>query len=219
MVDDEVMKSMFPMPGNPWPPEMLITIEDDSAALLELLWIREAWDLHPEGHDLPPLLADQLNRPPTSAVQPGQLTAWQAAWADIWRGCVNHAGAIRDPTLDDRIDLSAVGSPERTKLLNELLGPSWRDEFGNEALTEQYTQWAEAELGPQSHRFHRSADEEPERVSLAALIAAWRAGLTKIVTIPCQGSYTRIIGAHTILVTEETRNNPRTYGDALAAFQ
>lgn len=42
MVDDEVMKSMFPMPGNPWPHEMLFTIEDDSAALLELLWLREA---------------------------------------------------------------------------------------------------------------------------------------------------------------------------------
>lgn len=65
-MDDEVMNSMFPRPANPWPREMLITIENDSAALLELLWIREAWDLHPVGHDLPPLLADQVTRPATS---------------------------------------------------------------------------------------------------------------------------------------------------------
>jgi hypothetical protein len=210
---------MFPMPGNPWPHEMIITIEEDSAALLELLWIRQAWDLHPAGRDLPPILAGEFTRPPTSAVQPDRLAAWQAAWSALWRACVDHAGLIRDPALHDRIHLSAVGSPERSKMLDELVGPSWRDEFGNDALTEQYDQWLEARSGARAPSHHRSADEEPERVSLAALIPAWRAGLTKIVTIPCQGSFTRIIGAHTLLVTEETRNNTRTYSDALAAFQ
>jgi hypothetical protein len=104
-------------------------------------------------------------------------------------------------------------------LLNELYGPSWRDEFSDEALTEEYAALAAARFEAQSRRQHRSLDEEPERASLGALITAWRAGLSKIVTIPCEGPQTRIIGAHALLVTEETRNNPQTYGAALGQFQ
>jgi hypothetical protein len=104
-------------------------------------------------------------------------------------------------------------------MLRQLFGPSWREEFGDEALPVQYTLWSEARFEAQSRRRRRALEEDPERASLNALIPAWQAGLTKIVTIPCQGSYTRIIGPHTLLVTEETRNNAQTYNDALAQFR
>lgn len=212
------------MPGNPWPHEMVITVEDDSHVLLELLWIREAWGLHPAGDDLPPLLSDQFDRPAASALPKPAMTlerieTWGAAWPTIWESCVQHAGLIRDPTQFQRLHATAGGSSEREQLLRELFGPSWREQFGDEALTGEYTAWAEARFEAQSRRLHRSVEEEPERVSLAALIVAWRAGLSKIVTIPCQGSYTRIIGAHTLLVTDETRHNAEGYSDALAGFR
>jgi hypothetical protein len=207
------------MPRNPWPHEMLITIEDDSHVLLELLWIREAWGLDPSGVDLPPLLLDPPERPPASAVARDRVETWRAAWPARWDACVHHAGLIRDPTAFERLRATTGGSQERELMLRELFGPSWREEFGDEALTGQYTAWAEARFEAQSRRRSHSLDEDPERVSLAALIPAWRAGLSKIVTIPCQGSYTRIIGPHTLLVTEETRNNARTYSEALAQFQ
>jgi hypothetical protein len=209
------------MPGNPWPHEMLITIEDDSNVLLELLWIREAWELNPGGQDLPPLLADSLTPlpPPASAPAPDRVATWRAAWPAIWDACIHHAGLIRDSSAFERVRETAVGSHERDQMLRELFGPSWREEFGDEALPEQYAAWAEARFEAQSLRLHRSLEEDPERVSLAALIPAWQAGLTKIVTIPCRGSYTRIIGAHTLLVTEETRSKTRTYSEALAQFR
>lgn len=207
------------MPGNPWPHEMLITIEDDSHVLSELLWIREAWGLDPSGVDLPPLLSDPLTGQPASAVARDRVETWRAAWPAMWDACVHHAGLIRDPTTFERLRETPGRSQMREQMLRELFGPSWRDEFGAEALTEQYTAWAEARFEAQSRRRSRSSDEDPERVSLAALIPAWRVGLSKIVTIPCQGSYTRIIGPHTLLVTEETRNNARTYREALAQFQ
>ncbi len=207
------------MPGNPWPHEMLITIEDDSHVLLELLWIREAWGLDPSGVDLPPLLLDPPTRPQASAVARDRVETWQAAWPAMWDTCVHHAGLIRDSTAFERLHKTPGGSQEREQMLRELFGPSWREEFGDEALTEQYTAWAAARFEARSRRRSRSLDEDPERVSLAALIPAWRAGLSKIVTIPCQGSYTRIIGAHTLLVTDEIRNNARTYSEALAQFQ
>ena len=46
------------MPGNLWPHDMLITVEDDPHVLVDLLWIRETWNLHPLGDDLPPSLSD-----------------------------------------------------------------------------------------------------------------------------------------------------------------
>jgi hypothetical protein len=198
---------------------MVITVEDDSQVLLELLWIREAWGLNPVGHDLPPVLSDKLIRPPASAVPPDRVATWQAAWPGMWDACIRHAGLIRDSTAFERLHETAGGSQEREQMLRELFGPSWREEFGDEALTEQYTAWTEARFETQSRSHRRSAEEEPERVSLAALVPAWRGGLSKIVTIPCQGSYTRLIGEHTLLMTEETRNDARTYSDALAQFR
>src|SRR4051812_40899132 len=46
------------IPGNPWPHDMVIYVEDSADTLLELLWVREAWRLEPAGEDLPPRLID-----------------------------------------------------------------------------------------------------------------------------------------------------------------
>jgi len=51
------------------------------------------------------------------------------------------------------------------------------------------------------------------------LIPAWQAGLSKTITIPYQGSYTRVIGQHTLLVTDETREDHRRYSEALKQFR
>jgi hypothetical protein len=198
---------------------MVITVEDDSDVLLGLLWIREAWGLRPIGNDLPPLLSDASIQPQSRTISPDRLAHWQDSWPAMWDACVHDAGRILDPTLFAKLRETADGSPERAQLLRDLRGISWRDEFGDEAFTEEYEAWTLSRFEAQSPLRHRSLDEEPERVSLAALIAAWRSGLSKIVTIPCRGSYVRVIGPHALLVTEETRNNPRIYSDALTQFR
>ena len=71
----------------------------------------------------------------------------------------------------------------------------------------------------QARRQPRSLEEEPERMSLDALIPAWQAGLTKIVTIPCRVSYTHRIGERALLMTEGTRNDPNRYAAALDQFR
>ena len=43
--------------------------------------------------------------------------------------------------------------------------------------------------------------------------------LSKIVTLPCHGSYTRRIGEHVLLVTDETRNHPTPYAEAFEQFR
>jgi hypothetical protein len=64
---------------------------------------------------------------------------------------------------------------------------SWREHFGDEALTDDAQQWMQVQL-------------------------------TKIVEIPCGGTFTRRIGSHVILVTAETRRDPVGYRAALQTF-
>ena len=52
------MRSSVPLPGNPWPHDMVITVENDAQSLVDLLWIRVTWNHHPVAVDLPPLLVD-----------------------------------------------------------------------------------------------------------------------------------------------------------------
>ncbi len=99
------------------------------------------------------------------------------------------------------------------------MGPSWRERFGDEALTAEFTDWEAARFEELRSEVVTSAAESPERKALDALVPAWRAGLTKLVLIPCRGSYTRPIGSAGLLLTEETRSDPELYSAALREFR
>ena len=213
------MLSSVPIPGNPWPHDMVLTIENDSQTLLDLLWVREAWSLQPAGDDLAPLLSVTPDGAYNEAVPVGKIAEWQEAWPSIWQACLQHAGQIRDATVFEQLLGTAIGAVERVLLLQELVGPSWRDAFSDDAFTGQYFVWNQAQFGANSHPRYQTLEEAPERVSLAALIPAWQAGLSKVVVIPCIGSFTRVIGQHTLLLTAETRDDPKRYSEALGLFQ
>lgn len=59
----DAMRSTTPMEGNPWPHDVVISVDNDFYRLLELLWIREAWGLLPAGDDLPPCSWTRLREP------------------------------------------------------------------------------------------------------------------------------------------------------------
>ncbi len=211
------MRSSAPIPGNPWPHEMVITTEDDPKPLVELLWIREAWGLQPLGDDLPPLLVDPPD--PRMNEEERDVDAWHAAWPQLWTATLRHAGGVRDPGLFDAIHSTADNSTERADLIAQLMGPSWRDRFGDDGLDERWAAWTAARFQQRAARRPGSFEDQPERRSVDALIAAWRSGLTKIVTIPCQGEYTRTIGEHTLLVTDATRDDVDKFSAALLQFR
>jgi hypothetical protein len=212
------MRSSVPIPGNPWPHDMSLTIEDDPHALVELLWIRQAWNLNPTGDDPPPLLSNFSTSAGAETLLSDKSADWQEAWPSMWLACLEHAGQIRDPSMFEQLHQTANGSVERLDLLQKLSGPSWRNSYGDEAFTERYQTWNQAQFEMSSQRHIRSWDEEPERVTLAAVIPAWQAGMTKVVVIPCRGTYSRVIGQHALLVTAETRADNERYSEALGLF-
>ena len=95
----------------------------------------------------------------------------------------------------------------------------WGDEFGREVFDDpSYREWERR--GIEAHRGTRRIvlEDSPERRDVGALAAAWRRGLTKIVTIPCQGDHVRHVGPHALLVTDGIRADSARYRRALWTF-
>lgn len=198
---------------------MGITIEDRSDALLELLWIRAAYDLRPDGDDLPPALKvparDDLADVPSMA----ERTEWTTAWPSLWAATLAHAGKDFDRALHERLSQTPNGSPERLHLLQEIVGPSWRDRFGSAALDhDSYREWNDTTFQAKLAARPAGLEGDVLRRDLDAVIAAWRTGLTKIVTVPCRGEYVQRVGDNALLITEQMMTSSDAFRRALSAF-
>lgn len=198
---------------------MSITVEDRANTLLELLWLREAYELRPRGDGLPPLLSHTPATVQDAAVSAGTRDEWEVEWPLIWRDAVAHLGQDRDPRLFDEVRATADGSTERADLLRRLIGPTWRDRFGDSAFDdESHDQWFQRGMDAHRAAMPTRLEDHPEHRDLPALIPAWRAGLTKIVTIPCRGEFTHRIGENALLMTASTRENSDSYRRVLGTF-
>ena len=191
-----------------------IAIDDSPQAVMEVLWVREAFALHPIG-DLPPLLVDT---PPASGPSP-TAKEWEDTWPELWNTVIDHAAQLTYDSLIERLQGTALGPLERAELLKRLSGTTWRDRFGDTAFDDSYRSWSERRFRQSRRNLPRSGDVSPEHASLRALIPAWEAGLAKIITIPCRGEYTRVISNSALLMTEATRNQPELYTAALETFR
>jgi hypothetical protein len=212
------MQSISPIPGSPWPHEMVLEIEDSPEALRDLLWLREACRLQPTGVDLPPLLVHPPLRPAEAMPDAERLLTWQQAWPIVWDEVLEHAGRPRQSERLQRLLEAPSVATDRAALIREFIGPTWRDRFGDEVFDDDgYRRWMAADAD-RDLRHHLGYEQSPEFVALDAMIPAWRAGLVKVVTIPCAGTFTRVLGRSTLLVTDATRDDPDAYRDALARF-
>jgi hypothetical protein len=196
---------------------MVLTISDDDDGLAELLWVRAAWGLSPDGD--PPPAAEGIAEPlPSVESLRRHKGEWERAWTELWAARLRHLGTQRDRGLFERMTAAPFGSDERRDLFDELRGPTWRDRFGDAAFDDRYDEWT-SELSRRTVDQARSSlDEQPERVCLSALIPAWERGLTNVVLVPCSGDYTRTVGPNGLCVTRATRLDPDRYERALHSF-
>jgi hypothetical protein len=217
------MQAGGPVPGaepfrSAWPHDMVVEVEDSPHALLDLLWLREACGLRPIGVDLPPPLTVPPTRPPAAAPGREALRTWQAAWPFVWDEVLEHAGRPRQGEVLHGITDLPPGSDELAARIRSFIGPTWRDRFGDEVFDDDgYRAWVAADADRELAH-HLEYERSPEHVALAALIPAWEAGLAKVITIPCRGPFTRVVGPAALLVTADTRDDPDGYRAALAAF-
>ena len=213
------MRSIHPIEGNPWPHDMVLTIEDRPSALLDLLWIRETYQLNPSGDDLPPLLSASHAVIQENGIERETRIEWESAWPRLWHSALAHAGTDVDPGLFDAVSRTTAGSAERLELIGRMFGPTWRDAIGPEAFdTDAYVEWSRRGMDAHHAALPKGLDESPERRDLEAVIPAWRAGLTRVVAIPCAGVHNRKVGSNALLVTTATRDDSAGYRRALGTF-
>jgi hypothetical protein len=208
------MRSSEAIPGNRWPHDMALEIDESPHALLDLLWLREACGLRPTGLDLPP----RLVVPPVPLPDAPASRTWEAAWPFVWDEVLEHAGRPRQSELlQELIDLPPSAA-DRAARIKAFIGPTWRDRFGDEVFDDDgYRRWV-AEDAEQRLADYVEYERSPEWVALSAMIPAWEAGLVKVVTIPCVGEFTRVVGRSALLLTAATRDDPEAYRAALARF-
>ena len=202
------MRSSDPMPGNPWPHDMTITIEDAPTFLTELLFVRSAWGLDPA--DVPPLdrepdpgTSTRPRRPAIDELERLWLIDWQRAWTQF-----------QDDPREGRI-------PDENELRR--IAESSDEELQEAYSTRPSAIWSAGTDGEAAFRWraslvddHRtSLAETPERLALPALIHAWHHGIDIIVQLPYRGHYARQLSRRHLLVSRETRHNPDLYTEAL----
>ena len=203
------MRSDRPIPGNPWPHDMVISI-DEPYNICQLLFIRNAWGIASDV-DIPML--DPFPDAGDSFLPSGASESeWSARWKREWsRAWVWYS--IQDPkqrpTSDLLRQLSKPGRP-----LHPAFPPFWQAEYGDASIdSEAFEKWRRA-LRPE---MLVALESTPERVCLGALIAAWNAGLETVVTLPYAGYFAQRISAKHLVVSAATRAHPESYNQALAS--
>jgi hypothetical protein len=199
------------MTGNPWPYDMVISVDAHPGHLVMLLFVRVAWRLAPDADipDLDPVPDVGTSEVPTTASRPVWEQRWGRAWERAWAWYpIEDARNQPRPTPELLARLSQPGQG-----LHPVIPPHWLVEHGTDGLDmAAHRRWSQGlvpgTLGP--------LDEQPERVCLPALIDAWHGGLDTIVTLPYAGYYAQRITTRHLVVSATTRNDPASYASALA---
>ncbi len=206
------MRSDRPFPGDPWPHDMAITVDDADPLLTTLLFLNEAWDLRMTC--IPPLVpAPDIGssyRPDTAS-----LDEWRLRWRDAWGEAVAAARERPDPPAGWAAEPDLVHQwtvewmQSRPRRFPDVWGAQGFDR-------DAYRRWVAA-LRPQD-RHLRDLDDDPERRALTALVGAWRRGLRTVITMPFARHWSAQGGPHHLLIAEMTREDTDHYSARLELF-
>lgn len=202
------MKSSVPIPGNPWPHDMVIRVDEDPNNVCLLLFIRSAWGIASDV-DIPSLGPgpDAGNSSlPAGAGAEEWSARWKREWTRAWEW-YQLSDPQQRPTSRLLRSLARPGQP-----LHPAFPPFWQAEWGDEGIDgDAFNRWL-AVLRPD---LPVALAKQPERVCLDALIVAWNAGLETIVTLPYEGYFAQRISPRHLVVSAATRADPDSYSRAL----
>ncbi|TQL53949.1 hypothetical protein [Subtercola boreus] len=209
------------MPGNPWPRDMVISIDENDALLVRLLFVRAAWGLGANGVPAVVGLGEvgtgagrvigSSRLPPDVGFAKADYL-WRDEWERSWERFDVRDRRVRPMDARQREVLDAT--PDADLGAAYLIGPS---RFWSEGIDEEaFDRWNHG-LFERTIQGHRTPlEESPERRALPALVSAWKTGLTNILQLPFAGDFAERINANYLVVSEETRLDAALYSRALA---
>ena len=213
------MQSVGPMSNNPWPRDMVLHVQFDEGALLDLLWVREAWRLEVAGPGTPPRPLELDEPELTAEGLRRDKGEWERAWMELWEAALARLVRRRRPGAFDAMAASVVDALTDEEVQALWDGESWRSRFGDAAFTAGYDAWMDRLRGRRDRMHELPLELHAQRQALDELVPAWRRGLTTMVTIPCFGTYTRTLGDDTLLLTEPAHDDVDQLRAALRRFR
>ncbi|WP_382304655.1 hypothetical protein [Herbiconiux sp. UC225_62] len=207
------MRSDEPMPGNPWPRDMVLHIETSPFGLIELLFAREVWQLairEVPALDVVPSVGASSRLASGPRQGSGEMAAlWRKDWARAWAPFDAESVGIPGPDAETARMLATLDDAELAQAVSSTPSEFWHRGIDSEALGTWRRELSGAERVT-------TLDETPERRSLPALIAAWETGLTDIVQLPYAGFFAERLNPRTLVVSRLTRSEPALFSRALA---
>ncbi|MBD8045437.1 hypothetical protein H9638_16660 [Arthrobacter sp. Sa2BUA2] len=184
---------------------MTIIIDDHAQNLKLLLFVRQAWMVAQDVQvpALSPVAATGTSKIPESASREVWDERWKQQWNRSWAWF--NVSTVQDAPLsqEEMRNLSRPGQD-----LHPIVPPFWTVEYGDEGL----------DLGAFNTWDRQTMPNFPsrsERDALPALVKAWQHGLTTIIVLPYLGYFAhRLNGSH-LVISAETRNDPKLYAEAL----
>jgi hypothetical protein len=201
------MRASEPIPGEPWPGDMLITITD-STSLTFLLFVRSAWRISspgvPEVETEPDVGASA--RPQSIDPLVAELQ-WRIEWDRAWEEFAPRSRGVHAPDAATQRLLDTLSDEELWEATSTSPSDFWDEGIDRDALGG----WDRALRDNHS----LPLAEHPERVALPEVIAAWRTGMTTIIELPFAGYYADRIDSERLVVSMRTRRDPALYPRAL----
>lgn len=200
------MQWSTPRPGNPWPHDMVISVDDHPLSLNLLLFVRHGWSIAREV-DIP-----ELTPTPDPGASQMPASASVAEWTDRWRIVWDRAWdwyKIQDPDMQNHPTQEIMRQVlQPGQKLHPLIPPLWTTEYDWDGLDpEAFNNW-HGDLIP-------AVPNDAERKNLSDLIPAWESGVDTIIVLPYAGYFAKRISPRHLAVSAATRNEPTTYSRAL----
>ncbi|OUE26728.1 hypothetical protein [Clavibacter michiganensis] len=199
------MRSTRPIPGDPWPHDMVLRIDDEPRELTSLLFVREAWRLPIP--DVPGLEGEPdvgTSARPAGLGEAEAVERWRTEWARVWPRFAVLRQVMRAPEEEAMRLLRGIAADEQD-------AGTLFDEAGVDR--EAFEAWHVTLRD--DHRL--PVAEHPERVCVTALADAWRDGLESIVQLPYAGYHAERRDPATLVVSRAARHDPELYRRALTA--
>ncbi len=188
-----------------WPKEMTIRIDDHAQNLKMLLFIRQAWMIAQdiEIPELSPVPATGASKIPASASREVWDERWKQQWDRSW-DWFNVSTVQNEPISQE--EMQKLSSPGQE--LHPIVPPFWPVEYGEDGVDlVAFNTW-DKQTTP-------NFPSRSEQDSLPALVKAWQDGLTTIIVLPYLGYFAQRLNGSHLVISAETRNDPKLYTEAL----
>lgn len=188
-----------------WPKNMIIRVDGHAQNLKMLLFVRQAWMVAQDIHipELSPVPGTGTSKIPESASREVWDERWKQQWERSWDWF--NVSAVQDAPVTQG-EMQTLARPGQD--LHPMVPPFWTVEYGEDGVDlEAFNTWDRQTM---PHFPSRS-----EQNSLPALVKAWKDGITTIIVLPYEGYFAQRLNGTHLVISADTRNDPKLYTEAL----